>query len=139
MFHEMGAVSERERDTLLNTSALWIQQELTEERYIGWLALDPEQVIGGAGIHLRSLPPGPHCLKGGRWGHIVNVYTEPEHRRRGIARQLMIEVLGWCASQTLDQVTLTASDQGRPLYEALGFVATPDMCLPRHRPSRSET
>ena len=132
MFREMGAVSDREIDSLMHSTALWVQQELAEKRYVGWLAEDQEQIVAGAGIHLRLLPPGPNCMNVGRWGHIVNVYTYPKHRRRGIARRLMAEAIRWCAAQALDHVTLTASDQGRSLYEKLGFVATAAMSLPRH-------
>lgn len=133
MFLEMGVVSNLERDVLLSAIVPWLQKELAEERYVGWLMEDRQQIVAGAGIQLRSLPPGPNCLQVGRWGHIANVYTEPEHRRRGIARRLMEEILAWCVAQTLDQVTLTASDHGRPLYETLGFIATADMTLPIHR------
>jgi GNAT superfamily N-acetyltransferase len=133
MFHEMGAISDPERDAFWDPALFWIQQELAAERYIGWLAEGPQQVVGGAGIHLRTLPPGPGCMRVGRWGHIVNVYTQPDFRRQGLARRLMLELLRWCADRSLDRITLTASDQGRSLYEALGFVATSDMNLPLHR------
>ena len=49
------------------------------------------------------------------------MYTEPEHRRRGLARRLMAEMIAWCRAAGLGSVSLHASDAGRPLYEALGF------------------
>ena len=36
-----------------------------------------------------------------------------------------------CKSQPMDHVTLAASDEERPLYEALGFQPTTDMKLAR--------
>jgi GNAT superfamily N-acetyltransferase len=56
-------------------------------------------------------------------GSSVGVYqlgTLPEHRGHGMARALMATIL---RAYPDDPMTLTATDQGRPLYEALGFVA----------------
>lgn len=133
MFREMGSISDSQQDALFEPTLSWIQQELAEELYLGWLAESRGQIVAGAGIHLRLFPPGPSCMKIGKWGHIVNVYTEPNHRRRGIARKLMHELLKWCSTQSLDHITLTASDQGHALYDALGFIPTADMSLPLHR------
>src|ERR1035441_8488557 len=75
MFHEMGCVSDHEREALWDPTLSWIRQELDEGRYFGWLAEVQGQVVAGAGILLRSLPPGPNCMKVGKWGHIANVYA----------------------------------------------------------------
>jgi GNAT superfamily N-acetyltransferase len=57
------------------------------------------------------------------------MYTEPEYRRRGLARKLMEIMIAWCKQEAFGSVLLHASDEGRPLYEALGFVATNEMRL----------
>jgi GNAT superfamily N-acetyltransferase len=63
--------------------------------------------------------------------HLVNVYTEPDHRRRGLPRRLVLTVLDWCADQEIDQVTLTASKDSNPLYETLGCEPVSEMKLRR--------
>lgn len=60
---------------------------------------------------------------------ILNVYTEPEFRKQGIARQIMLTILAWVKEQSLRSVNLHASKQGRHLYEKLGFEATNEMRL----------
>ncbi len=62
-----------------------------------------------------------------RLGNIVNVYTEPEFRRRGLARRLVQVALDWCKDNRIDVVILHASDEGRPLYETMGFKAGNEM------------
>jgi GNAT superfamily N-acetyltransferase len=52
----------------------------------------------------------------------LNVYTEPAHRRRGLARRLMHEMLGWCRARRVARVVLHASDDGAALYASLGFL-----------------
>lgn len=60
---------------------------------------------------------------------ILNVYTEPEFRKRGLARAIMLTILDWVKQQGFRGVNLHASVEGRPLYEKLGFEATNEMRL----------
>jgi GNAT superfamily N-acetyltransferase len=57
----------------------------------------------------------------GRTGGIYYVATPPEHRGRGAAAAVTV----WLSNGLLDagasQVTLQASEMGRPVYERLGF------------------
>ncbi len=129
MFLDMGSVTGEQSETLISATEPWLAEMLATGEYRGWLIQNTAEVVAGGGIHLRELPPGPDCLNVGRWGHIVNVYTAPEHRRRGLARMVMNEMLRWCSANSLDMVTLTTSGEGRPLYESLGFVGTADMKL----------
>ena len=52
---------------------------------------------------------------------VYQVGTLPEHRGNGVARALMAAIL---KAYPADVVTLTATDQGRPLYDELGFEVT---------------
>lgn len=131
MFRDMGSVNEAECQQLLEVSTPWLASVLKSGEYVGWLVEYEREIVAGGGILLMDLGPRPGWFRMGRGGHIVNVYTEVAHRRRGLARKLVQEILAWCAEQKLDQVTLAASDEGRPLYESLGFVATNDMRLAR--------
>jgi predicted GNAT family acetyltransferase len=58
---------------------------------------------------------------------VVNVYTEPEWRQRGIARTLMKTAMEWSVARGFDRMVLHASEAGRPLYASLGFLATNEM------------
>jgi len=69
------------------------------------------------------IPGGRHG--NGRMGVVLNVYTDPDHRHRGLARRLMHEVIETARALDLARLELAATPPGRPLYEALGF--TPDV------------
>ena len=58
---------------------------------------------------------------------IVNVFTEPEWRRRGVAKLLMEQIISWARAERLDRLVLHASDEGRALYEQMGFIQTNEM------------
>ena len=72
-----------------------------------------------------SHPYDQQCRK----ASILNVYTYPEYRRQGVARQIMQTMIEWCRSEGFVQVDLHASKSGKPLYEALGFQPTTEMRL----------
>jgi GNAT superfamily N-acetyltransferase len=129
MFRNMGSVSAEESELLRKASEPWLSSLLTKGDYIGWLVEYRRIVVAGGGIFVRELGPVPGCYRVGRWGHIANLYTEPGHRRRGLARLLMKTMLDWCIAHHIDHVTLAASDEGRPLYESLGFKPASEMSL----------
>jgi len=124
MFRDMGSVSQEESELLRKASEPWFSNLLTNGDYLAWLVEHRGVVVAGGGIFVQEGGPGPGRYRMGRLGHIANVYTEPAHRRRGLARRLMETMLNWCASNGIDHVTLGASDEGKPLYESLGFKPT---------------
>ena len=50
------------------------------------------------------------------------VLTRPECRRQGLARQLMEDVIAIAQRRGVRTLKLDATDDGRPLYESLGFI-----------------
>ena len=133
MFRDMGQVpSEDLASQLLKESTSALAIALKDGSYAGWLAFDgKEQVAAGAGVHIKpQLPRITH--DGTRVACssvplVVNVYTEPPWRGRGVARGLMNTLMQWSMLQGFDRVVLHASDAGRPLYASLGFASTNEM------------
>ena len=136
MFQDMGEVPPHLFEPFRAKSREQIYQMLMRGEYIGWLASpeDDEKIVGGAGVQLRRVPPHPLTnangeitVAEGRHAVIVNVFTEPEWRRRGIAELLMKRIIDWSRQESIDSLVLHASDEGRALYERLGFIATSEM------------
>ncbi len=134
MFRAMGRLVDPLYDQFLIAARRYFERILPAGEYFGWLVAPcdrPETIIGGAGIQIRGLPPTPNAtgteILQGTQGYIANVYTEPEWRRRGIARLIVEHLLDWSRQRGLSVITLHASDEGRPLYEQLGFMATNEM------------
>jgi GNAT superfamily N-acetyltransferase len=139
MFQDMGMVPDHLFESFRAISAEWVRASLASAEYIGWLVPDPEamqKIIAGAGVMLRPMPPVPlpdACgqaeIYTGRQGLVVNVFTEPAWRRRGLARLLLEQIIAWSHQEGIESVVLHASDDGRRLYEQLGFRATNEMRL----------
>ena len=133
----MGRVSGDAFEILRAKARTRLEEWLTSGDYVGWLATpadQPELVVGGAGVQLQRILPRPVddvTIGEGRQGTIVNVFTEPEWRRRGIAGLLMQEIINWSKTEKIDRLILHASDDGRPVYEKLGFKESNEMLLAR--------
>ena len=129
MFRDMSEGTIEELDRMVEVATPWLARALADGSYHHWLALDGTgHVCGGGGVLLCSWPANPKdpCTQR---AVILNVYTEPEFRRRGIARQVMLVILAWIKEQGFRAVNLHASPEGRELYEKLGFTATNEMRL----------
>jgi GNAT superfamily N-acetyltransferase len=135
MFRDMGMVFAVEFDVLCKASEDWFAPRLASGEYIGWLVEQSGAVVAGGGVLLREMWPVPGCCRAGRWAHVGNIYTERGQRRRGLARLVMEEILQWCRSSAIDHVTLSASDEGRPLYQLLDFEADGMAMKLRHSPN----
>ena len=127
MFRDMGEGTVEDLDRMVAVTAPWLALALADGSYRHWLALDGSgRVGGGGGVLLCAWPANPKDPCAQR-AVILNVYTEPEFRKQGIARQIMQTILAWVKEQGLRSVNLHASNQGRRLYEKLGFEATNEM------------
>jgi GNAT superfamily N-acetyltransferase len=130
MFADMGYRDEAALTTMAANFRPWLQRKMEAGEYFTWFALAPDSSIAaGLGLWLMDWPP--HMLgAGSRWrGNILNVYTEPAHRRNGLGRALMKTALAWCTANQVSPVILHASPDGRALYESLGFKPTNEMRL----------
>jgi GNAT superfamily N-acetyltransferase len=129
MFEDMGYRDPAQLDAMQAAAGPFLGGGLGDGSYQGWLVEDDGgRAVAGGGIALVPFQPHPRD-PGSRRAFIVNMFTEAEHRRRGLARRLMAAMLDWCRAQDLQAVSLHASAEGRPLYEALGFEPTNEMRL----------
>jgi GNAT superfamily N-acetyltransferase len=114
---------------MVELAAPWLQRALAEGAYQGILAENENgRVVAGGGVFLHSWSPRPGD-DNDRRPVIVNVFTEPEFRKKGLARQVMSLIIQSLREQGFRSVVLHASDEGRPLYESMGFVPTNEMRL----------
>ena len=127
MFHDMGYQDDAALDSMSAKFRPWLLARMTAGEYLAWLAIAADgTAAAGAGLWLMDWPP--HMVgRGPRRGNILNVYTLPEFRRRGLARRLMDVVVQWCRGNGVDTVILHASPDGRALYESMGFKETNEM------------
>ncbi len=128
MYQDMGHREPGALFRMVSTSREFLGKAIPAGYFRGWFATDEDKIVAGGAVLLSPWPSHTYdgeCLR----ATILNVYTYPEFRRRGIARQLMQHMIEWCRNQGLAMVYLHASEDGRALYESLRFEPTTEMRL----------
>ena len=86
------------------------------------LAIDGGKAIGCASIsYINIMPTFDHPT--GKRAHLMNVYTNKEYRRQGIGKKMVELLIDEAKSKGCTEISLDATEQGRFLYEQLGFTA----------------
>ncbi|WP_320930117.1 GNAT family N-acetyltransferase [Hungatella sp.] len=96
-----------------------------EDSHAAWLVFDGEEVVGTGAVSFYQVMPTYHNPSGKK-AYIMNMYTRPDYRRRGIAYRVLELLTAEAEMRQIDVVTLEATAAGRPLYEAFGFTAMRD-------------
>jgi GNAT superfamily N-acetyltransferase len=139
MFRDMGVPFD---PTALDTSfRRWLAEMMPAGTYCAWVVeaiedvedevpragtrrTDRPPIVAGGGATVLPWPPGPRDL-GHRLAFVYNVYVEPAHRRRGLARQIMDAIHTFCQRRDIASVALNASRDGLSLYRTMGYVDAP--------------
>ena len=93
--------------------------------YIAYLVYDNGIFIGAGGVSFYQVMPTYHNPTGKK-AYIMNMYTASEYRRQGIAFHTLDLLVKDVRKQGVLQITLEATEMGRPLYEKYGFVKMED-------------
>lgn len=93
-------------------------------RFHVWLASVEGEAVACSGLVPFERPPAANHLSGLE-GYILNMYTVPAWRGRGLSRALMKELMAFAREAGMGRLWLHASEEGRPLYEKLGFAPNP--------------
>ena len=99
----------------------YYRRHMADGTFVSWLAVDGEKIVGTSGMSFVEKPPYFGCPNG-KMGLLSSMFTDPEYRRRGIAKELLSRVIGEARDYGCGVVQITASDMGVLLYTEFGFV-----------------
>lgn len=103
----------------------YFQQYITSGEFVAWLAVADGQIVSTSGLCFSKIIPG-FTLLDGRVAYIMNIYTLPEWRKKGIGKQVFYHILEAARERDYKRILLHATEEGRPVYEKFGFKATND-------------
>ncbi|MDH4064472.1 MAG: GNAT family N-acetyltransferase [Acidobacteriota bacterium] len=120
MFRDMG--TRCDYAAMAEACTRWYREAVPDGAYRGWMAEHETQVVGGGGLIVMPWSPGPLRFDP-RCAFVFNMYVEPPHRGRDLARRLMEAMHAWCRSEGIERMALNASRAGQSVYERLGYAA----------------
>ena len=99
----------------------YYMRHMADGTFVSWLAFDGNKIIGTSGMSFVEKPPYFGCPSG-KIGLLSSMFTNPDYRRKGIAKELLARVINEAREFGCGTVQITASDMGVKLYSDFGFV-----------------
>ncbi|HXY56691.1 MAG TPA: GNAT family N-acetyltransferase [Nitrososphaerales archaeon] len=105
----------------------WIRKQLSRKRLVGFIVRTEEGDVAGSGcVWIREEQPRPTNPRL-EVPYLMSMFTEKEYRRMGVATLVVQAALQWAKERGFERVVLHASNDGRPVYEGLGFQQSSEM------------
>ncbi|MBD3191693.1 MAG: GNAT family N-acetyltransferase [Candidatus Heimdallarchaeota archaeon] len=106
----------------------YFQRKMPKKEFIAWLAFNNDECIATSGLSFYDVPP-VFSNPSGKKAYIMNMYTRPPWRRKGIGTELLKRLLEEIKTRRIKVVVLHATEMGKTLYEKFGFRETNEMEL----------
>lgn len=100
----------------------YFAEAIPSRDFVAWVAEYGGKIVATSGMVVWQKPALYGGVESGKLGYLLNFYTIPEARGKGIATRLLNELIGEAKSMGLRYVHLHASKDGEPIYRKTGFV-----------------
>jgi ribosomal protein S18 acetylase RimI-like enzyme len=109
-------------DSMRNALRHYFTQSISAGEFVACLAFAESQAIASSGLAFHHHPPSNRNPTG-REAYIMNMYTVPEYRRRGIATKLLQMLIDKARESGCGKISLHVLPNGRSIYVKAGFAA----------------
>ena len=103
----------------------YYEKALADGSHTAYLVYDGDRFVGAGGVSYFRVMPTYHNESGEK-AYIMNMYTAPDYRRKGIAFKTLDLLVQDAKERNVKAISLEATDMGRPLYEKYGFIRMND-------------
>lgn len=119
---DQGRLSDQNEKDIRAQLKVYLAKHIPLEDFIAVIAKHPTGKIASAAfLIIQERPANPSFITG-LTGTLLNVVTYPEFRRKGIASQVIGEIINEARQKGVSSIDLYATDDGREPYKKLGFV-----------------
>lgn len=119
LLEDYGKISENKLAAIANNLHIYFQEHLNKDLLV-FVCRDENKIVSCCFLCITEKPSNPTFING-KTGTVLNVYTKPEYRKNGIARNLLEMLIAESKKAGLDFVELKATDSGYNLYKSIGF------------------
>jgi len=99
----------------------YFDEHIIKDDFIGIIGEYNENIVSTAYLIINDFPANPNVING-RAGTLLNVYTFPEYRKKGIAKKLIEKIIEEAKIKRINRIDLKATEDGYNLYKGLGFI-----------------
>jgi len=98
----------------------YLLEKMPREEFMAWVAEVDGRIVGVSGlVFFEKLPAVGN--PSGREAYVMNMYTIPEWRGKGVATALLRAIIEFVKGTEVKRIWLRATEEGRPVYEKAGF------------------
>jgi GNAT superfamily N-acetyltransferase len=115
-----GEQTEEYRQKLKAELTQYFIQALTEDRIFAFLAEQDDEILSFGVMVLKKIP-GDFNQSSYLEGDILNMYTIPSARRKGISAMILEQLVIEARRRGISKVSLHTSKDGEKLYRKFGF------------------
>ena len=115
-----GSQNETAIQLLRTQMTSYFKKAMLDHSCISFIAKCDEIVAGIGSIHFREMP-GNFKNPSGKWGYIINMYTVPEFRRKGICKNILNLLVEEGQKIGVTAFELHATKEGEKVYIQEGF------------------
>jgi len=98
----------------------YFNSALVDGSFIAWIAEINHQPIGFGGMVIQRIPAHFHLINGLQ-GYILNMYTIPEHRKKGVGAEILKRLVDDGRKIGLTRIYLNSTKAGIEIYKRNGF------------------
>lgn len=118
---ETGEISSIQEEKIMRGALkTYLEIAFLNDEFLCYLAEANEEVIGSSGVVLFKRPPYLENIFGIE-AYVMNIYTIPVHRGKGVATELLEKCIQDCEENGVRRIWLHSSKEGKSLYMKRGF------------------
>lgn len=125
LLEDLGTICDEDLESIKTSLPTYYSKHLSNDLEVYVCRMDGD-IVACAFLLIVEKPMSPSFITG-KTGTILNVYTKPEHRQKGLAKQLMTMMLEDAAHMNISVIELKSTESGYKLYQSVGFEDSP-MC-----------
>lgn len=115
-----GVQSEEDTAKLVSELQTYFTSAVANNTYISWIAFIDNEIAGIGGMTIWD-KPGNFKHPVGKVGYILNMYTETQHRGKGIGTGIMKKLLITAKEIGVTKLELHATADGEAIYAKHDF------------------
>jgi GNAT superfamily N-acetyltransferase len=96
-----------------------------KDEHVAYLVYDVDQFAGCGDVSFYEVMP-TYSNPMGTNAYIMNMYTRPKYRRKGIASKTLDLLVQEAKKRGIKKISLEATEMGIPVYEKYGFIRMKD-------------
>ncbi|MCP4763240.1 MAG: GNAT family N-acetyltransferase [archaeon] len=107
-------------EKLKNSIRYYFQDKISSGDFISWIMINNDEIIATSGMYFRVAPPNFSNLSG-KEAYIMNIYTNPKWRKKGIATSLLNKNIDDAIGRGIEKIFLHTTEYGKSIYLKRGF------------------